>query len=76
MRINDRGPADLALRGLRDIGTIRAKITHDGFGRLWADYFAEAIAVPDKIDMRDFRLTDKGRALAAQLKPWGETRGG
>ena len=75
--MNDRGPRDLALRGLRDMGVIRADFERGAYAQLWRDGLADraAIAGTDADRKRDYRLTAAGMALAAQLKPWSETHG-
>lgn len=72
--MNDRGPRDLALRALRECGIVRASVQHRGMMGLFADFLAELRPIPGRDGVADFYLTPKGAALAAQLKPWSQTR--
>jgi hypothetical protein len=64
----------LALRSLRDCGLIRASLSHPGFNALALGGLVYGKEVPNEPGVYDFSLNDRGVALAAQLKPWAETR--
>jgi len=72
--INDRGPTDLALRALRDCGCIRVEL-----GKVPPAY--QALQRQGMVSAKragethaHIRLSIAGHALAAQLKPWDQTR--
>jgi hypothetical protein len=69
--MNDRSPYMLALRALRDCRVIRARFTHPGYRQLWANYEAEFVGGDrfSRGDHGNFRLTERGLAAAALLKP-------
>ena len=74
--MNDRGPLDLALRALRDMGVIRVRLgaVPPGYQQLQKRGAISAKRAGEQ--HADIRLNDAGRALAAQLKPWRETSRG
>jgi len=54
-----------ALRQLRDCGVVRTRFHHQGFADLLDLGIADPAIVPDDDNGLDWRLTDKGRHVAA-----------
>lgn len=66
-------PRLLAMRALYDLRVVRAPIVHDGYSALlWTDD-AEAVGVPGRPDVLDYRLTSRGRDLARVAFEEGST---
>jgi hypothetical protein len=82
--MNDTSPRAMALRALRDCGVIRTTDRNRAYMDLWHDCLADFVNMPPQSALykrdnapdypgkwRKYRLTEAGKALAAQLKPWG-----
>jgi hypothetical protein len=77
--LNDRGPADLALRALRDCGVVRVRLgaVPTGYRQLQAAGHLSARGKPIEAGGTGYalcRLSPSGEQLARQLKPWSETK--
>jgi len=60
-------PRLAALRQLRDCGVVRTRFHHAEFAALMDGGIAEPAIVPDDDRGLDWRLTEKGRSMAAHL---------